>query len=128
MKIKIKFTEKHSYAISINKRYWSLKTIVSVGCDCHPAHMLKALSLRKQSLPFDWLDTQPVYGIKYAHENIINQFQFFLTDLKKNNEGKVFANKYQFAVFYHYDDLITNKKLQLKIKERCINFIKLVKV
>ena len=127
MKIKLKITKKHGYTLNISKRYKSIKTIVPIGCDCHPAYMLKALNLRKQSLPFDWLDTQSEYGIKYAHENINNQFKFFLSELKKNNEGKVYSNNYKYAVFYHYDDLITNKKLQLKIKERCIKLIELIK-
>ncbi|AUC84426.1 hypothetical protein CW731_03530 [Polaribacter sp. ALD11] len=127
MKIKLKITKKHCYDIILNKRWKSLKTIIPIGCDCHPAHMLEILNLRKQSLPFDWLDTEPIYSIKYAYENIVNKFNFFLRDLKEDNEGKVFSNKFKYSIFYHYDDLIINKKLQVKIQNRCINFIKLIK-
>lgn len=111
----------------MSKRYRPSQAIVPIGCDCHPAYMLKSLNLREQSLPFDWLDTQPLYGIKYVYENIINKFEFFLSDLKKNKEDKVFAEKYECSTFYHYNDLIKNNELQSKLRKRCADFLKLIK-
>ena len=98
-----------------------------IGCDCHPAYMLSKLELRNKSLPFDWLDTKPHLALRYAYETIKTEFQFFLTDLTKNEEGKVFSQKHPEALFYHFDDLIENKILQNKIQERSQRFLKVYK-
>jgi hypothetical protein len=127
--MKIKFwTSKHfALVLIISKRYTLAKKIIPIGCDCHPAHMLKTLNLRKDSLPFDWLDTKPLYGLTYVFENIKNNFKFFLSDLKKNDDSKVYASTYKHATFYHYNDLITNKEFQLKLEERSAKFLTFIK-
>ena len=127
MKLKVRLLKNKGFLFTINKRYKPLKTIVPIGCDCHPAYMLKTLNLREQSLPFDWLDTKPKYGLKYVYENINNSFIFFLTDLKKNDENKVFSNKFNYSTFYHFDDLVTNDELKLKIKKRIKLFLSIIK-
>ena len=121
MKIKLPF----QYQFKINKQYKAVKKILPIGCDCHPAYMISKLELREQSLPFDWLDTKPVLALDYAYKNINNRFTDFLSNLKKNEVGKVFAQKYPEALFYHFDDLIENKELQNKINQRIANFLKL---
>ena len=80
MKVKLKFSKKYNYVLVIKKRFGASKFLIPIGCDCHPAYMLKSLNLRKQSLPFDWLDTKPLFGLKYVYENIVNKFNFFLLD------------------------------------------------
>lgn len=120
MKIKLPF----HYQIKISKQYKTIKSILPIGCDCHPAYMVSKLELRQESLPFDWLDTKPLLALNYAYQNINNRFTYFLKDLKKSEIGKVFADKYPEALFYHFDDLIENDKLQNKIKIRVDRFLK----
>ncbi|KJD35931.1 hypothetical protein PW52_09420 [Tamlana sedimentorum] len=83
------------------------------------------MTLRKESLPFDWLLTSPLLALDYVYANIKDDFKFFLRDLKRNKEGKVFAGKYPESTFYHYNDLITATPLKNKIKKRCDQLIKL---
>ena len=121
MKIKLPF----HYQLKINKQYKPLKSILPIGCDCHPAYMISKLELRNESLPLDWLDTKPSLALYYAFINIKDNFSDFLIDLKKNEDGKVFANKYPEALFYHFDDLIENVQLQNKIRQRIARFLEL---
>lgn len=121
MKIKLPF----HYQLKINKQYKPLKSILPIGCDCHPAYMISKLELRNESLPFDWLDTKPSLALYYAFINIKDNFSDFLIDLKKNEKGKVFAEKYPEALFYHFDDLIENVQLQNKIRQRIARFLEL---
>lgn len=123
MKINLPF----QYQLKINKQYKPVKAVLPIGCDCHPAYMLSKLELRKESLPFDWLDTKPHLALNFAFETIQSEFQFFLNDLDKNEQGKVFSQKHPEALFYHFDDLIENKDFQRKIKERNQRFLKLYK-
>ena len=121
MKIKLPF----HYQLKINKQYKPLKSILPIGCDCHPAYMISKLELRNESLPLDWLDTKPSLALYYAFINIKDNFSDFLIDLKKNEKGKVFAEKYPEALFYHFDDLIENVQLQNKIRQRIARFLEL---
>lgn len=121
MKIKLPF----QYLIKINRRYKPKKVILPIGYDCHPAYLLNSRTLRKHSLPFDWLLTTPYLALDYAYTNIKDNFKHFLDGLQKNQEGKVYAEKFPEAVFYHYDDLLTNSNLTFKLKERSNRFLKL---
>ena len=57
--------------------------IVSIGCDCHVAMVLKNLNLRNNSSPFDWLDTKSISVFEYFYENITTDFKYstFFKDL-----------------------------------------------
>jgi hypothetical protein len=123
MKINLPF----QYQLKMNKQYKPVKALLPIGCDCHPAYMLSKLELRKESLPFDWLDTKPHLALNFAFETIQSEFHFFLSDLDKNEQGKVFSQKHPEALFYHFDDLIENQDFQKKIKERTQRFLKLYK-
>lgn len=123
MKINLPF----QYQLQMNKQYKPVKALLPIGCDCHPAYMLSKLELRKESLPFDWLDTKSHLALNFAFETIQSEFHFFLSDLDKNEQGKVFSQKHPEALFYHFDDLIENKDFQKKIKERNQRFLKLYK-
>lgn len=59
-------------------------------------------------------------------ETIQSEFQFFLNDLDKNEQGKVFSQKHPEALFYHFDDLIENKDFQKNTKERTQRFLKII--
>lgn len=123
MKIKLPF----QYQLKINKQYKPVKAVLPIGCDCHPAYMLSKLELRSESLPFDWLDTKPTLALNFVFETIQTKFDFFLKDLQKNEQGKIFSKKHPEALFYHFDDLIENKDFQKKIEERTQRFLKLYK-
>jgi hypothetical protein len=123
MKINLPF----QYQLKIKKQYKPVKALLPIGCDCHPAYMLSKLELRKESLPFDWLDTKPHLALNFAFETIQSEYHFFLSDLDKNEQGKVFSKKHPEALFYHFNDLIENKDFQNKIKERTQRFLKLHK-
>ena len=123
MKINLPF----QFQLKINKRYKSLKYLLPIGCDCHPAYMLSKLGLRNESLPFDWMDTKPALALNFAFETIQSEFYFFLNDLVKNEQGKVFAQKHPEALFYHFDDLIENIDFQKIIEERTQRLLKLYK-
>lgn len=115
------------YVLKISRRFKSAKAIIPIGCDCHPAYMLNKAKLRKESLPFDWLDTEPRLALQYAFENIRDGFEFFTGNLEKNENGKVYANKYPEALFYHFDDLNTNHILQEKINLRINKLLNVIK-
>ncbi len=123
MKINLPF----QFQIKINKHHKPVKEILPIGCDCHPAYMLSKLELRSESLPFDWLDTKPSLALNFVFETIQTKFDFFLKDLQKNEQGKIFSKKHPEALFYHFDDLIENKDFQKKIEERTQRFLKLYK-
>lgn len=123
MKINLPFL----YQLKINRNYSANKVLLPIGCDCHPAHLLSILTLRKESLPFDWLDIKSHLALNYIFENIQSDFKFFLTDLYKNVDGKVFSKKYPESLFYHYDNLIDNFDLQNKIMQRVERFLILYK-
>ena len=77
MKIKIINNKNYKLFFFIEKKRVTIKDIVPIGCDCHTAHLLQKLNLRKYSLPFDWLYTNPVKGIEFVTKNNKESFQNF---------------------------------------------------
>jgi hypothetical protein len=126
MKIKLFSYKNVQYQLKINRCYYADKAIIPIGSDCHPAYMLTKMELRNESLPFDWLDTKPIFALQYAYENIRDSFCFFMDELKINSDGKVYAEKYPCALFYHFDDLPTNKILKSKIEKRIQRFLYII--
>ena len=88
-------------------------TYISLGPDCEIAGLLHDLKLRTQSLPFDFLLTNPLLGIKYVTDLINNEFSDSLDDLKYNKQNKVYSINYPNSLFYHHD-LINNKQKLVK--------------
>lgn len=107
----------------IDKSFISTKSIISLGCDCHPAYVLDALYIRNHSFPFDWLSTTPSMGIHYVNKNIQEGFKYFLDNLAKNERGRVFSSNYVDSEFYHYHDLIENQDTQKTLSRRAQRFI-----
>ena len=56
------------YVLKVSRQFKPTKAIIPIGCDCHPAYMLDKVKIRKESLPFDWLDTEPLLALQYAFE------------------------------------------------------------
>ncbi|MCB9189349.1 MAG: hypothetical protein H6599_08720 [Flavobacteriales bacterium] len=104
--------------ICIDKRYDCAKEIIPIGSDCHPAYTLQSLHLRKHSLPFDWLNTNPIKGLDFVHKNIQTSFSLFLDGLHKNERDHVVSKEYPFAEFMHEKNLIENKLDQDKFVRR----------
>ena len=123
MKIRLaKYKDRQKFLI-IEKRYRRNKPVISLGCDCHPAYVLKALNLRTLNYPFDWLSTTPSKGMDYVNKNIEERFKFFSTNLEKNKSGDVISNNYPDAQFLHCPGLIDNQKLQREIHKNSRRFI-----
>jgi Putative papain-like cysteine peptidase (DUF1796) len=98
--------------------------ILPIGYDCHPAYMLKQQELRKDSLPFDWLSTKPIMGIRYVYENLATNFDFFLHDLAKNEFGQIYSPNYPYSAFFHHTDLIENSETRDKFAKKCNRFLR----
>lgn len=123
MKIKLyKNTYLHVYS-----RFYTKNEIVSLGSDCHSAYILNSLKLRKKSYPFDWLFSDSRYGIQYVTENIKNNFEFFLTNLTRNERGHIISENYPNTEFFHEKELIESETDRAKMLKRAIRFSKLIK-
>lgn len=118
-------TGNRKYIIA-ERRYRCHKEIIPLGCDCHPAYALQSLNIRKQSLPFDWLNTDPVKGLAYVVDNIENKFQYFLADLERNEDGHIVSARYSYAEFMHEKSLIENEADKQKFSRRIKRFQELI--
>jgi Putative papain-like cysteine peptidase (DUF1796) len=123
MKIRLITYKDITLSLVIEKGYVTRNPIISLGCDCHPAHVLNTLNLRKFSSPFDWLYTTPSKGLNYVNKNIKEGFKFFLSDLVKNEKGCVFSSNYAGSRFSHYPDLIDNQKTRKMFSRRWRRFL-----
>jgi hypothetical protein len=92
-----------------------MKFYYSIGCDCHPAHVLKTLDLRKNSSPFDSLDINPINTFEYFYELIQTEFKYFMQDLIINDEYSRPSSKHYQYSFFHHDKKI-NKDNTIKEK------------
>ena len=92
--------------------------IIPIGCDCHPAYTLQKLNIRKKSLPFDWLNTDSIKGLKFVSENLKNNFIDFLSKLYINTRGHIVSEKYPYAEFIHEKKLIKKKSDKDKFQRR----------
>ncbi|SFN83213.1 Putative papain-like cysteine peptidase [Chryseobacterium oleae] len=121
MKLPILFIPKtrYKYFLLIKRNYTSEKYIIPIGKDCHPAHTLKILNIRIQSLPYDWLRLKSILGLKIVRENIQDRFMFFLDDLRKNERGNTYAKKYPDTEFTHSKAVINDLKLRKTFEKRC---------
>lgn len=95
----------------------------SIGCDCHPSHVLSHLKLRHKAGPFDHIDIKSLYSAEYFLKLINSSFLNFLDDLLVNNNGKVVSKNYSQAEFIHDNDLITNKESKHKYERRIKRFM-----
>lgn len=115
----------NKYKIIIEKRYKTFHPIISVGSDCHPAHILDYLKLRKKSYPFDWVYTIAYTGIEYVNDNIKTEFKKFVDKIVLNKWGEVASAWYENSAFFHFEDLLENKELQFKLYNRGKRFLKI---
>ena len=111
----------------IKKHYFCKDSIISIGSDCHPAYLLSQLHIRKNSLPFDWLATEPLNGLSYVEDNLKNDFRYFVNDLILNEKGNVIAPNYPSAEFLHDGGLEDSALIQEKYSRRVNRFKNIVK-
>jgi Putative papain-like cysteine peptidase (DUF1796) len=126
MRLRLFKTANFKYHLAIEAKYRTNATLIPIGCDCHPAYLLQSLNIRKQSLAFDWLLTEPLHGISYVCDNLLSKFEFFLSKLKLNADNKVYSSYYDYSVFFHNSDLIDNPVVYDTLKRRANRFLKLV--
>lgn len=124
MKIPIIILPNYRKYLIIEKTYVSKNLIIPIGCDCHPSYTLGKLNIRKDSLPFDWLNTDAVFGLQYVVDNFKTNFSNFLSNLVLNEKGNVVSNNYPYAEFLHEKDLITNPLTREKFERRISKFQK----
>jgi len=79
------------------------KNYISLGPNCKVAMRLRDLHIRKESLPFDFLLTQPLRGLEYVTDLIKNGFSDFVENLSYDHRGRVFSNNYTQTLFFHHD-------------------------
>lgn len=108
----------------IEPGYTADKPVISLGCDCHPAWMLRKLHLRKSGCPFDWLDTQAHLGLDYVNQNIRTGFKHYLENIIENANGNIIAERYPHAVMLHETDLSTGSEAKTKLERRVERFVK----
>lgn len=118
---------RYKYFLEIKKRYKSEKHIIPIGKDCHAAHSLDILNIRNQSLPYDWIRLKSILGLQIVSENIKEDFKYFLYNLKKNDKGNTFAEKYPDAEFTHSKAVLDNPKLRETYEKRCKRLLDIIK-
>ncbi|HCA07082.1 DUF1796 family putative cysteine peptidase [Chryseobacterium sp.] len=128
MKIPVLFipNTRYKYFLVIKRNYASDKYIIPIGRDCHPAYSLERLNIRVQSLPYDWIRLKSIMGLKIVRENIQERFTFFLDDLRKNEKGNSYAEKYPDAEFTHSKAVISDPKLRKTFERRCSRMMDII--
>lgn len=122
-KFTIYHTKKYTLKLTFKKKFSTNENFISLGCACHPAHMLAIMGLRKQSLPFDWLLTDSIKGMDYVCDNIKNNFVNYTADLKSDKNNHTFASHYPHSLFFHHSAIINNKELLQVINDRVPRFL-----
>ena len=83
-----------------------MTTLISLGCNCHPAWWLRKLGLRAQSFPYDWLLTKPHTGLDYAVQVFKDGYTGWLDDLSVNERGHPVAARYPQAELFHHHAIV----------------------
>lgn len=96
----------------------------SIGCDCHPTHVLTTLKLRHGAGPFDHNYTSGTHSIPYLMELIETNFENFLSDLARNTKGHMISKNYPNTEFIHDKNLKRDPEAKSKYERRIARFIK----
>lgn len=126
-KFKLLQVGRKKIVLDFKKRFHSTTHLISLGCNCHPSHLLAAMELRKESFPFDWLLTDPIKGLNYSTQNLEKEFAYYTSDLKLQADGKAYAGKFPESCFFHHSELIYDFDLRKKIENRAARFIQFQK-
>ena len=90
--------------------------IISIGCDCGPATILRDFEVRDASYPFDWMVTMSTDGIA---NTLIDDFAGFLDverkTVKESNTPK-YVNKYDMRFTHHSGLTTSDLQQQFNIK------------
>lgn len=98
-------------------RYKLDKVIIPLGFDCHAAHILKTLNIRRLRFPFDWLNGDPVKSMWQVVDCINTDFYYFFKNLTFNLNKNVVSERYSFSEFVHHRGVIvTGSERDLYIK------------
>lgn len=110
----------------IERRFKYIKPIIPVGCDCHPAYTLDYLNIRTKSLPFDWLNMDPVKSLDYVTKNLKYDFSDFLSDMTKNKNGYYVSSVYPETEFMHEKDMLSSSAIT-KFKRRISRLLNIIR-
>lgn len=122
MKIPILTPKLKLKTLYIRNEYESTQSIIPIGCDCHIGTLLNTLYLRKESLPFDWLNMKPLRALEYVADNLENDFEYFMKDLYRNERKHPVSAKYPFVEFMHEPHIVESEEVQNKFKRRIERF------
>ena len=111
-------------SLAIEKKYLYHKPLISLGCDCHPAHVLRSLNCRRISSPFDWLNTTPSRGIELVNKTIQEGFGSLLSNLVVNERGHIVPGDYPHTEFVHYPDLMHDQSTRDRLVSRAERFVR----
>ncbi|MGZ4097847.1 MAG: DUF1796 family putative cysteine peptidase [Bacteroidia bacterium] len=120
-------TGSFNFQLVFEKRFFTKETVISLGCNCHPAHTLDSMRFRTQSMPFDWLLTDGVMGVEYVCDNIKNEFKYYTRDLKKDENNNVYASRYKYSVFFQHANAHTDNKVVEILNKRAARFLNVFK-
>ena len=104
--------------LQLQERFGYKRLIVPIGSDCHPAYVLAKLNIRRYSLPFDWLNMEPINSLSYVSVNMVDGFNWFMSDLVRNAQGHIISSRYPQAEFMHEKKLIEDASDVLRMKKR----------
>src|SRR5437868_4428375 len=79
-------------AANIIKPYLKIPLCISLGSSCHPALNLRALKLKLETYPFDWI----LSPFDSLYKALQDDFKYFLSDLKVRPEGNGVVDYYGF--------------------------------
>jgi len=71
---------------------------LSLGKDCSPAKVLKALQLKTETMPFDWLESPPASILQCLKDN----FRRFHQTVAINEQGNMICDEYGFRFPHDY--------------------------
>jgi len=92
--------------------------IIPIGSDCHPGIFLKALKAKKNKLPFDCMNIQPLRGLEFARMNCLDEFKDLTSELKATGHRRFKSSNYEYAEFFHERDSLLERRGKLKLKAR----------
>ncbi len=99
-----------------------MTTLISLGCNCHPAWWLRKLQLRTKLLPFDWLFSKPHEGLAYALKVQANDFADCFEDVVLNAGVRPYSTHYpEVELFHHHDLVADDPKLRAAEKGKLVS-------
>lgn len=127
MKIPIFATPERRRYLHLERQYRTDRPLISLGCNCEPAHITRSLHLRMESLPFDWLNTSPRSGMRYAATQITEEFRDFVASPRLNSRQRVVASRFPESEFLHHPKVLNDRDCRRKFRSRATRFLEITR-